>query len=506
VRPQIERVEEVLIDSELADSVDMVLSRPAPDLYRASTATGSTTFRRSTETHPHGERYAYAIETVDGIDPLRNRDDGHLIGLHAELAQPFPDRDTTSYPHAFDQIAQFFDAAHAPDLVVQHTAAHHVGGNLGQHGSLGIVQARAPFIASGAGVASLGTVDAGARMVDIAPSIMELLGGAPHPDGIGPTGSRRRDALLARQDGDVIGDLFERGGARHVVVILLDGCNSNVLYDAVASGDAPGIASLAATGSTLARGLMASMPTATLANHTTASTGAHPGHSGVLHNQWLDRTADHVPDLLAMDQVFDAMRHLRPDVETIHQAVHRNDPAAFTAACFEFCDTGADMSSFAAFRNGTGPALPVATELAAAHQDFVAGSGVYGFMTSVDELATRQTIELWDRTEGNPLPAFTFLTLSLTDESGHETGPNSEMTRAAIIDSDRRVGRVLDAIDRSGARSDTAVLVFADHGMEISDPTNTDDWAAALHDSGIACRDVADGLIYLPRPQTDRRQ
>ena len=40
----------------------------------------------------------------------------------------------------------------------------------------------------------------------------------------------------------------------------------------------------------MGHGAMASLPSVTLANHTTILTGAHPGHHGVLHNAWFDRS------------------------------------------------------------------------------------------------------------------------------------------------------------------------------------------------------------------------
>lgn len=486
-----------LTGEELAGEIDMVISSPAPDRYRVASAGGSVEFRRTHVVDDDGiERHDFVVETVVGDDPVGDTAVDRFVGLADELANAFPARDANSFPHAHDHIAQFFDAEHAPDLVVQHTPGHRFGSNSGEHGSLGVVQARAPFIASGAGVVPRGRLHRSARMVDVAPTVLRLLGGAPHPSGVGPTGAARADALLARQDGDALVDLVEDEGARHVVLVLLDGCNANALYDAVDSGAAPTLAALAGAGTTLGHGLMASLPTATLANHTTASTGVHPGHSGVLHNMWLDRGRDVTPDLLAMDQMFDAMVHLRADVETIHQAVHRSRPGAFTASVFEFCDTGADFSSFADFRAGRPPALPAAATIDGA-SGFVESSGAYSFMSSVDEFAIRQAVALWDRAEGNPLPDFTFLSLALTDEAGHEGGPHSEIARAAIVDSDRRVARLVDAVDRAGVLPDTAFVVIADHGMEANDPGNDRPWSDVLGDLGESVVDVASGLIYL---------
>ena len=498
------RVETALVDPALGDRVDMVLSRTGPDRYRAATSAGTVTFERSTSSSADAdgsvvERYEHRVVGTTGTDPLADQRTDLAIGLDTERVDPRPEHRANTYPHAFDQIAQFFDAEHAPDLVVQHTAAHRYGGNIGQHGSLGVVQARAPFIASGAGVASLGTLPRSARMVDVAPSVLWLLGSEPHPTGLGPTGTHRPGALLARQDGDVLTDVVNHGAATHVVIVLLDGCNASMLDHAIATGAAPTIGSLAASGTTMGAGLLASMPTATLANHTTASTGAHPGHSGVLHNMWLDRDRNAIPDLLALDQVFDAMCHLDDRVESMHHALHRSRPDAFTATLFELCDAGADVSSFEGFREGRPPALPPAAELAAADQQFVASSGTYSFMTSVDELATRQAIDLWERRDGNPLPALTFLALSLTDEAGHEAGPYADMTRAAIADSDARVARLVDAVERAGAIDRTAFLVIADHGMQESAPDNDETWddALAAVAGDMKAFDVADGFVYL---------
>ena len=83
---------------------------------------------------------------------------------------------------------------------------------------------------------------------------------------------------------------------RHVVGFLFDGTNPNVLYDMAARGEAPNVARLIEMGTAFGHGAMASLPTVTLANHTSIITGAHPGHHGILNNAWYDRAprrADH---------------------------------------------------------------------------------------------------------------------------------------------------------------------------------------------------------------------
>jgi phosphonoacetate hydrolase len=493
-RSTVAALEATLTDPQLADRVEMVVSRIGEDRYRAAAVDGSVEFTRDRS----GDRPLYAVARVEGRDPLGVLSPDHLVGHAEERRARFPGRADNAYPHAHDSIAQCFDAAHAPDLVALHTAAHHTDGHLGQHGSLGVVQARAPFLAAGAGVRSLGMVDRSTRVVDVAPTVAALLGVAPHPAGVGPTGRPRPDALLRRQDGDPEAALLDGSTADHVVVLLLDGCNANLLYEVIEAGEAPNLSGLLQRGTAYRHGAMASLPTATLANHTTAVTGAHPGHSGVLHNTWVDSADGSVPDLLAMDQMFWAMRHLSPEVETLFQAVERTRPGAFSSATFEFCDTGASFSSFGLVRDGQdGSGLPPLDAVTHLDRPSAEASAAYRFMASVDHLSAAHTIECWEQAHGNPLPTLSWCSLALTDEAGHESGPHGELARAAVRDSDARVGDVLDAVERAGALERTAVLVIADHGMEQNDPTIDAPWTAELEASGVPHREVGGGLIYL---------
>ena len=141
--------------------------------------------------------------------------------------------------YAYDHVAQLFDHPAAPDLCVLHSAAHNwedQGGHRGEHGSLGVVQARAPFVIAGKGVRNDGLVPRAGRLVDVAPTIAELLGCAPD----------ERGHHLAGQDGVVRDDVLDvaAGRPRHVVGFLFDGVNPNVLHAMAASGEAPNVARL----------------------------------------------------------------------------------------------------------------------------------------------------------------------------------------------------------------------------------------------------------------------
>jgi hypothetical protein len=497
------RLTAALLDPDLERIVDLVVTADA-DGYEARAVDGRVRFRRAEGREPGANRWRFEDVEVEGRNPLADTATDRFSPLDDERAHPWPTRTEQSYPHAHEQIAQVFDHPSAPDVVCLHTAAHNWedhGGERGEHGSLGVVQARAPFVLAGPGVPRRGLVPRSCRVVDVAPTVLRLLGAAPHPGGgRGIDGRPLAGALLARQDGEVLDDLLDPDAppVDHVVGFLWDGTNPNVLYDLAARGEAPNLARLLDRGVGLAHGAMASLPSVTLANHTSITTGTHPGHHGILHNAWWDRERGEQVITNSPATWAWAMERLSPEVETIHQAVHRNWPGAWTVAVNEPCDTGADHSVFDQVRRGHAiPRAPRADELPFTTERFVRPEKSYEVASRVDHTGMVDAVDAWrgDR----PRPRFCFVNFTLTDAAFHAGGPYSEIARASVHDTDARMGEVLEAVDKAGAFERTAFFVVADHGMEDSNPDVTGDWSPALHATGIPHRDEAYGFIYATR-------
>ncbi len=482
----VDRALEVLLDAALHPIVEMVLWRDG-DAYEALAVDGRVRFARDG-----------TITEVEGRNPLGDQATDRFAPLADELAVRYPGRAANSYPFAYEQAVQLFDHDAAPDLCIVHTAAHNwedQGGHRGEHGSLDVVQARAPFVLAGAGVRNLGRIPRACRLVDVAPTVAALMGVAP-VDGNG--------RLLSHQDGEPVLDLVEGGGARpdHVVGFLFDGCNPNVLYDLADRGEAPNVARLMAMGTTFEHGAMASLPTVTLANHTSVLTGAHPGHHGILHNAWFDRAAGQQVVTNSPATWAGAMRWLGAGVETLHHAVHRTWPGAVTASMNEPCDAGADFSTFDLIRRGIAiERPPVAEELPHATERFVRPVKDYQWSSRVDHTAVAQFAGVWG---GDPyygvswsVPSFTWVNFTLTDAAFHEGGPHSEIAHASVHDTDARLGEVLAAVERAGVWDRTAFFLVADHGMEETNPAVQGDWGVQLREAGIAFRDEAFGFLYL---------
>lgn len=485
----------VLTSDRLAPIVDLVcLARDGA--YEVHAADGMVRFRRTGAGHD-----AYELLEVVGRNPVGEQSTDRFVGIATERAVPYPMGADHAYPYAYDHVAQLFDHPAAPDLVVLHTAGHNwedQGGHRGEHGSLDIVQARAPFVLSGAGVARRGLVDDHLRLVDVGPTIAALLGVPERDDG----------RHLSRQDGRARTDLFDGPPPRLLVGILWDGTNANVCYDLAARGELPHIARLIDDGLALGHGAFASLPTVTLANHTTILTGAHPGHHGILHNAWYDRRTGE--QIITNSQATwpNAMEHLLGGVETVHDAIRRTWPDAFTASVNEPCDHGAAWSTFDYFRhperNGGVPPLPeTPAGLPHTTERFVRPGKDYSWSSVVDHMGTEQAVGILSghyRDVDFPLPRFLWCNFTLTDSAMHSGGPYSEEAQAALVDSDARLGEIVAAVERAGLAGDSAFVVLADHGMEETDPAVTGDWDVELRAAGVSVRDEGYGFLYLDEP------
>jgi len=480
---------DILCDAALDPIVDMVCTH-RDGRYEARTHDGSVSFRRTAD--------GYERLGVTGADPLADQSTDGASPLDVERKKPSPHRSENAYPFAFDHIAQLFDSPAAPDLCVLHSAAHNwedQGGHLGEHGSLGLVQARAPFVIGGKGVRHLGLVPRAARLVDVAPTVAALLGCAPLAEG----------TYLRAQDGRALDDIIDANDRpSHVIGALFDGTNANVLYDMAARGEAPNVARLIDMGVAFEHGAIASLPTVTLANHTTILTGTHPGHHGILNNAWFDRATGEQIITNSQSTWPWCMQHLSPGTETIHEAIARTFPGSFTASCNEPCDRGATYSTFDFFRDGDVPPIPRDPfGLPHTTERFVRPSKDYSWSSVVDHMGVDQALGILGgryRDAEYPLPKFMWCNFTLTDAAMHEGGPYSEMAAASVRDSDARLGEIINAAERAGIADDCAFLLVADHGMQENDRGCQGDWDVTLRAAGIDVRDEAYGFLYFGVP------
>lgn len=489
----ITQAEAVLTDPNRSLEIDTILRR-TPDGFRAASSRGSVDFRR-VDNGSNADDEIEVTATV-GDNPLADQRTDQRVRAADEHDDPWAVLGDHATPLAMASTAQYFDSSHAPDLVMLHAPTHRFHGNVGEHGSLASTQARAPFIAAGPGTVALGMVDDHLRTVDIAPTLAALLGCAPI-DGHDGLGRPRSGVRMAVQDGDEKQALLDPDSRPdHVVLFLWDGCNPQALYEMAAAGEAPNIAALIERGTAYRHGTIASLPTATLANHTAAATGVFPGRSGVLHNTWYDRHNDEAVDLLDFRSMINSRDHYRSDIETIHEALHRNEPDAVSVATYEYGDRGADWSSYLQMATG-GEQGPMSDEDRRRHRnpDFMSEPAFRNY-SGFDAHSVADARHTWSGALG-ALPRFSWFTLNLTDSVGHAAGPHSEMGHAAIRDTDARMGEILETIEQAGALDRTAIVMCADHGMQTTAEGEASDMSAPLRDAGVDHRMVDAQYVYV---------
>ncbi len=497
---QVDNVVQRLASLETVCRVDGVAQSLGSDRFRFTSALGSVTWRRVA----NGAHWEVDVETSTGTNLLDLHNTEVMIGLASERdgAAPYPAPHPTVHgrPYAYQSLMQLFDDPKVPNMLLIPAAGFPMHGNIGNHGALTSVQCRGMLIAGGAGVATNGWIDDHGRMIDVAPTLLALLG-APVIEGRGATGRMRSDARLLAQDGHELGQLLDAGNAaKHVVAVVFDGCNTNLVADAIDAGEVPNLAKLLARGTGLRHGIVSSFPTVTLPNHVTAFTGVHPGRHGIVNNLFLDLDGEEV-DLLTFANMIHTHNWLSPEVETVHEALHRWRPDAFSSSTYEYADRGANWSTFAEFRDKRRPFYATKEAAEATATDWAyADSEQYRFMSRIDESSLGSAIVQWHGPSltGHPLPTLQLVNLGLTDDAGHQVGPHGALARAALIDTDRRLGRLIDAITEAGVLDDTAMLVMSDHGMEQCNPELMSHPMAdlsSLHES-LGLREVGDVFLH----------
>jgi phosphonoacetate hydrolase len=492
-RPDLGPALAVLLDPSLAHVVDLVAWAQDGQVHVADAAGHACVPR---------DDPGRGWTTVRGRNPVADQDPlaGGGIPGRPETPSTAVAGAGRSYPHAAERLVDALaDPDRAPDLWVVHTPDHHWPereGHLGEHGSLNVGQSRAPLLLSGAGVAARGPLPRSARTVDVAPTLLAALGVA-----------------MPGVHGTPL-DLVAPGAAR-VVGLLWDGAHPGELDALADAGELPAVQRLREHGCWLTGGAIAAFPSVTLVNHTSALTGVGPGRHGIVHNVFYDRRSGE--RVLANDSAtwHRACELLRPGVRTVWEVLAEARPGALSACVDEPVDRGAGYSTFGLVRDagaaggasGLTDALPSADDDPLATAAFVAALPDYRWGSQIDRLGLDQMLGLFGGADGTGDPAaapvLTWWNSTLTDAGHHAGGPGSDVARAALRDTDRRLGVFLDRLEALGLLADTCILLTADHGSERADETVRGDWDAALVAAGVTFRDEGYGAIYLPRAGGD---
>ena len=472
--------------------------------------------------------YGYEVIETRGENPIANQDPTAVATIAEEMEAAaksgmanddpnvsYMDPQTLSYPLAYEKIAQLFDSPNAPDLVVNPKCWQYAR-QPGQHGSADVVQARAPLVFSGPGIKGNGTTDTLCAQVDVAPTLAKLLG-MPLIDGMDSTGrtSTERgvepDVYLRRQDGKPIEAIMaDSQRADRAYIFLLDGLSNTELKRRLESDreSIPNLVRLIDRGVMFEYGTIVNFPSITWPSHNALGTGAWCGHHDVVNPTYHLREKRET--ITPQGMMWETGKYVTGDVETMYEAVHRvwgkwdGQKGEVTASINEPCMRGAGhatlerrmmvdtqkMSEMVRMnKEDTNPRWKT-DGMDDAYR--ASGSDIQGCVQSMmlfgsedPSVAGRQ-----------PTPKFTFHEFSLTDAVGHDYGPHHDAVFDAMVETDKRIGKVLAVLDARGLFDSTLFVITTDHGMAPIDTTKAADQVLAVKDAGLSCVLTAP-LVYL---------
>ncbi len=465
-----------------AEGLDMIITK-VEDEYFIYSQRGVISFRRIISENG----YEYPVKIISGKNPIENNDLNALptyieeIGagenpkntqytgagyLQNDERVSFVDAEKTSYPFAYERIAQLFDDPNSGDIVGLLKPYGDGLYEIGSHGHLDITQSRAPLIFSGAGVKSGIVFEYAVKAVDIAPTLIKAMGGSKII-GVNKFNRISNQNYLRRQDGDVIEDILNGDVAQYAIIIISDGLSHTELQRAFEDKDynIPNLRYLMENGVYFKYGQVTNYFSVTIPSHTTIGTGLYAGHHGIVNNLYYLRDTGRL--LTLIDLGVNPSRYLREEIETIFEAYHRNfgkyDPRSnkngkFSASINEPCTRGANYATLESliynFASYKYEPLPVIEELKQ--------------VTSADNTAVNQMIYLFEKGE-LPLPDLVMINLTSTDGAGHIWGPHSDMIKRVLEQTDFRIGRIMELYRKANIFDKTLFVFTADHGMEIQD-------------------------------------
>lgn len=113
----------------------------------------------------------------------------------------------------------------------------------------------------------------------------------------------------------------------------------------------------------------------------------------------------------------------------------------------------------------------------------------------IDNRALAQARQLF-LDESHPAPIFTYHEFAQPDSSAHDYGPHHEGARAALDETDVRIGHLLRTIEQRGLFESTLFVITTDHGMAQQDVSLKANPARIPQRDGMAAV-TTEPLVYL---------
>jgi hypothetical protein len=355
-----------------------------------------------------------------------------------------------------------------------------------------ITQSRTVLVFSGAGTVKGSITNYAGRAVDVAPTILKILG-AEKTAGIDLAGRFKSGLYMKWQDGIALDDVMNGDRAENAVLFVFDGLSFTELKRALDNDDPklPAFKEIIANGTFFNYGAVSNYPSISLPGHMTVGTGVYSGHHGLANNIFYDRVFDTVENIITAGAA--TARLQRPWTETIFEAAarsfglwdERRQKGAFYASINEMIMRGAQYSSFANIFNYSKQAFSEELPVTKGYETY----------SGADNTAVKQFIYLYERGE-LPIPKITAVNIALIDFISHGHGPHGDLTRQALADTDVRLGRMLKALRNAGIYEKTLIVLTGDHGQELQDRKRSLEYHIVNNEFRVPVLDVL-GIKYI---------
>ena len=218
-----------------------------------------------------------------------------------------------------------------------------------------------------------------------------------------------------------------------LLLISIDGLRPDYL----GKGYTPNLDRIAAQG-VRAQWMNPSYPVLTFPNHFTLVTGLRPDRHGIVHNSMRDEEAG---GFRVADKVAGADARWwqgEPIWNTAEKAGLRTAIWAWP-----------------------GNAAPI---------EGLRPSRWVPYSPQVSPTARADEVAAWLTEPATTRPRLAALYFEQVDSSGHGHGPDAPQTRTSVSEVDTAIGRILDALQSTGRRAHTNIVVVSDHGMAEVQP------------------------------------
>jgi predicted AlkP superfamily pyrophosphatase or phosphodiesterase len=269
-----------------------------------------------------------------------------------------------------------------------------------------------------------------------------------------------RGGLLLALVAMLLGFQLVNAADRHVIMVTIDGFPSYLFDDP--KTPIPTIRQLAAEG-VVAEGMRASNPTITWPNHTTLVTGVRAARHSVLFNGILQRPGPGLP--VAVDGNHDQAELVA--VPTVYDLLHR---AGLRTAAINWPCTRNSATLDDNFPDVPENVLHTSTrlkqELIERRILMVTNDTVFRTLTGParDDIWTKAACHVLRERKPN-LMLFHLLN---TDATHHRYGPQSPASYTALALADFYIRDLVNALNTSGMRENTTLLILADHGFAVT--------------------------------------